>query len=153
MHSQESLMLVGKQLRSDYILYIAGVILLAVAGYALFDIATLESVLGGRLIYSAIVFVLTLFSATSFVFGYSVRPRKQKIPSLLPPSPAVESLMEITRVRGIGEKRAKQLKALGIATLADLSAASAEELAEKLQASSKITNQWIKDARNLLLEK
>jgi len=140
-------------LRSDYILYIAGVMLFAVASYALFDVATLESVMGGRLIYSAIIFVLTLFGATSFVFGYSLRPRKQKIPSILPPSPTVESLMEITRVKGIGEKRAKQLKALGIATVADLSAASAEELAEKLQVSSKLSNQWIKDARNLLLEK
>jgi hypothetical protein len=145
-------MLLGKPLRSDYILYLVGIVLLAVTGYALFDRASWERVMGGMLIYSAIVFVLALFGITSFIFGYNMRPRKQKIPSITP-SHTVESLMELTRVKGIGEKRAEQLKALGISTVPDLSAASAEELAEKLQISSKITNRWIKEARNLLLEK
>lgn len=136
----------------DCTLYIAGVILLVVAGYALFNNASLEEPMGGMLIYSAIVFVLALFGITSFIFGYSLRPKKQKL-LLIAPSPTVESLMQLTQVKGIGGKRAEQLKALGIATVADLSAVSAEELAEKLQVSSKITRQWIRNARNLLLEK
>lgn len=139
-------------MRSDCILYIIGVILFVAAGYALFDRTAIEPVLGGMLIYSAVVLVLALFGTTSFIFGYSMRPRKQKL-HFITPSPTVESITKLTRVKGIGEKRAEQLKALGISTVADLSAASAEELAEQLQISSKITNRWVKSARNLLLEK
>jgi len=139
-------------LRSDCILYIIGVILFVVASYALFDKVVIESVLGGMLIYSAVVFVLALFGATSFIFGYSMRPRKQKL-HVITPSPAIESITKLTRVKGIGKKRAEQLKALGISTVADLSTASAEELAEQLQISPKITNRWVKSARNILLEK
>ena len=138
-------------MRSDYLLYIIGVILLVVACYALFNSASLEEPMGRMLIYSAIVFVLALFGITAFIFGYSLRPKKQKLLSVTS-SPVVESLMELTRVKGIGERRAEQLKALGIATVTDLSAAAAEELAEKLQISSKITNRWIAEARRQLLE-
>lgn len=141
-------------MRSDCILYIIGIVLLAVAGYALFDQASLQPLMGGMLIYSAVVFVLALFGVTAFIFGYSLRPKKQKMLSFTPSSTSiVESLMELTRVKGIGEKRADQLKTLGITTVADLSAASAEELAEKLEVSAKITDRWIKNARKLLLEK
>jgi len=139
-------------LRSDCILYIIGVILFVAAGYALFDRAAIEPVLGGMLIYSAVVFVLALFGTKSFIFGYSIRPRKQKL-HVITPSPAIESITKLTRVKGIGKKRAEQLKALGISTVADLSTASAEELAEQLQISPKITNRWVKSARNILLEK
>ena len=139
-------------MRSDYPLYIIGVILLVVVCYALFSSASLKEPMGGMLIYSAIVFVFALFGITAFIFGYGLRPKKQKLVSIVS-SPVVESLIELTHVKGIGEKRAEQLKVLGIATVADLSAASGEELAEKLQISSKITDRWIKDARNLLLEK
>lgn len=139
-------------MRSDCILYIIGVILFVAASYALFDKVVIESVLGGMLIYSAVVFVLALFGTTSFIFGYSMRPRKQKL-HVITPSPAIESITKLTRVKGIGKKRAEQLKALGISTVADLSTASAEELAEQLQISPKITNRWVKSARNILLEK
>jgi len=138
-------------LRSDYILYVVGVTLFVVAGYALSN-RSLEAFMGGMLIYSAVVFVLALFGITALIFGYSQRPKKQKSP-LISSSLIVKSLMKLTRVKGIGEKRAEQLKALGIATVAELSVASAAELAEKLQVSTKITNRWIKNARNLLLEK
>lgn len=139
-------------MRSDYILYIVGVAFLVVAAYALLEKTSFEPFMGGMLIYSAVVFVLALFGITAFIFGYSLRPKKQKLPSITYPS-VVKSFTELTQVKGIGKKRAEQLKALGIATVADLSAASAEELAEKLQTSSKVTNQWIRNARNLLLEK
>ncbi|MFQ6067966.1 MAG: DUF4332 domain-containing protein [Candidatus Bathyarchaeia archaeon] len=139
-------------MRPDYILYVIGIALFGTAGYVLFDKTYFEDFMGGVLIYSAVVFVLFLFGITSFIFGYSNRPKKQKVSSIKL-SPTAKSLMELTRVKGIGERRAEQLKALGIATVADLSVASAEELAEKLQVSLKITNLWITEARNLLLEK
>ena len=145
-------MLTGENLRSDYVLYIIGAIFFAATGYALFDRVSLEDAIGGMLIYSAIVFVMALFGLTAFIFGYNLRPRERNFLSIAL-SPTVEVLMELTHVKGIGEKRAEQLKSLGIVTLADLSMASAEELARKLQISSKITNRWIMDARNMLLEK
>lgn len=115
--------------RSDYILYVVGVAFFIVVGYALL---TAESLEAPMLIYSAIVFVLALFGITAFIFGYGLRPKKQKTPPVTPPLaapplPAVESPKDLTQVKGIGEKRAEQLKALGINTVADLSAASAEE--------------------------
>jgi hypothetical protein len=118
-------MLLGKKLRSDYLLYIIGVMLLVITCYALFNSASLTDPMGGMLIYSAIVFVLALFGITAFIFGYSLRPKKQKLVSPTS-SPTVESLIELTRLKGIADRRAEQLKELGIITVADLSAASAE---------------------------
>ncbi len=138
--------------RSDYILYIVGVAFFIVACYALLYRTSIEESMGGMLIYSAVVFVLFLFGVTALIFGYNLRPKKQTIPSITPPA-KVDTLMELTQVKGIGEKRAEQLKALGILSVADLAAASAETLAEKLQVSQKITSQWVMNARNLLLEK
>ncbi|MDH5449002.1 MAG: hypothetical protein OEY24_05230 [Candidatus Bathyarchaeota archaeon] len=85
-------------MRSDYLLYIFGVILLVVVCYTIFNSASLEEPMGGMLIYNAIVFVLALFGITAFIFGYSLRPKKQKLLSIIP-SPAVESLMELTRIK------------------------------------------------------
>jgi predicted flap endonuclease-1-like 5' DNA nuclease len=58
--------------------------------------------------------------------------------------------MELTKVKGIGEKRAEQLKALGISSVEDLAKASVEDLAEKLKISPKITGRWIENAKKLL---
>jgi DNA uptake protein ComE-like DNA-binding protein len=138
--------------RSDYLLYVVGIVLIAVGGYALLNGSSLGAPMGGMLIFSAVIFVLFLFGVTSLIFGYSQRPKKRQVLSI-PTAPVVESLMELTSVKGIGEKRVKQLRALGINTVVDLSTASAEELAEKLQVSSRITNRWIQNARDLLLEK
>jgi predicted flap endonuclease-1-like 5' DNA nuclease len=56
---------------------------------------------------------------------------------------------ELIRVKGIKEKRAAQLKTLGINSLEDLIKASAEDLAAKLQISPKITEKWIANAREI----
>lgn len=139
-------------MRTDYVLYAIGGIFLVVACYTLIDKASLEKLMGGMLIYSSIVFVLVLFGITAIIFGLSSRPRKQMMPSIDSPL-VVEPLMDLTRVKGIGQKRVEELKSLGIVSVVDLSTASAEQLAKKLQISSKITQQWIKEARDLLLEK
>ena len=55
-------------LRSDYILYLIGIALLIVAGFVLVSVESLQAPLGGRLIYSALVFVMALFGATSLIF-------------------------------------------------------------------------------------
>ncbi len=149
---RQTITLSGKKLRSDQALYIVGILLLVIAGYAVFNRAVLTNSFGGILIFSAVIFVLILFGITAFTFGYSMRPKRELRSSIEVPS-TVESLMELTQVKGIGAKRAEQLKAVGVITVADLSTASAEELAKKLQVSSKITSRWIKDARDLLLGK
>jgi predicted flap endonuclease-1-like 5' DNA nuclease len=55
----------------------------------------------------------------------------------------------LTKVRGIGEKRAAQLKALGINSIEDLATASAKDLATKLDISPKITTKWIENAKEI----
>jgi predicted flap endonuclease-1-like 5' DNA nuclease len=57
--------------------------------------------------------------------------------------------MELTQVKGIGEKRATQLKALGINSVDELANASAETIAEKLEVSQKIVDKWIVAAKGL----
>jgi len=64
----------------------------------------------------------------------------------LQPEPAGGGL---TEVKGIGEKRAAQLKALGINSIEDLAEASAKDLAAKLNISPKITNKWIENAKEI----
>ncbi|MFP3985567.1 MAG: helix-hairpin-helix domain-containing protein [Candidatus Bathyarchaeia archaeon] len=134
--------------RSQYILYAAGVMLFLLVAYFLFNQADTEKAIGGMWIFSAAVFVLALFGFTFLVFGYSFRSRKQGVPLILPPQ-TIESSFDLTQVKGIGEKRAKQLETIGITIVADLAAVSGEELAEKLGVSHKITSRWIKSAKNL----
>jgi len=63
---------------------------------------------------------------------------------------AVEpSPIGLTHVKGIKEKRAEQLKAIGINSVYDLANASADDIAKKLQISSKFTGKWIESAKEL----
>ncbi|HVP16843.1 MAG TPA: helix-hairpin-helix domain-containing protein [candidate division Zixibacteria bacterium] len=55
----------------------------------------------------------------------------------------------LTDVKGIGEKRAAQLRALGITSVEDLAKASAKDLAARLNISPKITDKWIQNAREI----
>jgi predicted flap endonuclease-1-like 5' DNA nuclease len=69
-----------------------------------------------------------------------------------PPVPTVEvppPTPETMKVKGIGEKRAAQLKAVGINSIEDLAKASAKDLATKLQISPKITGKWIENAKGI----
>ena len=58
-------------------------------------------------------------------------------------------LMELTQVKGIGEKRAMQLKALGIDSVEALAKSSAKRLARKLKVSPKIVEKWVAGAKEL----
>lgn len=57
--------------------------------------------------------------------------------------------IDLTQVKGIGEKRATQLKALGITSVDELAKASAKSIAKKLKISMKIVNKWIDSAKEL----
>jgi predicted flap endonuclease-1-like 5' DNA nuclease len=54
-----------------------------------------------------------------------------------------------SQIRGISEKRAEQLKSVGINNLQDLANASAIELAAKLDVSPKIVKMWVGSAKKL----
>jgi predicted flap endonuclease-1-like 5' DNA nuclease len=81
------------------------------------------------------------------------------VPALIPEQPATLVLIKqstlppketaLTDVKGIGQKRANQLRTLNIKTVEDLANASVEDLAKKLKISSKITNRWIGSAKEL----
>lgn len=60
------------------------------------------------------------------------------------------STMALTQVKGIGEKRAVQLKTLGINSVEDLSNASAATVAKQLKVSPKIVDSWIANAKELV---
>lgn len=69
------------------------------------------------------------------------------------PIPVVETKLPsaaLLGVKGIKEKRAKQLKTLGINTVEDLAKASPEDLAAKLKIAPYFTSQWIENAKKII---
>jgi predicted flap endonuclease-1-like 5' DNA nuclease len=57
---------------------------------------------------------------------------------------------ELTKVKGIGDKRAAQLKAIGINSLEDLAGASSVDVAWMLKISPKIVDKWVTGAQELV---
>jgi predicted flap endonuclease-1-like 5' DNA nuclease len=60
------------------------------------------------------------------------------------------SLSTLLNVKGIKEKRAQQLRAVGINTIEDLAKASPEDLASKLKIAPYFTGQWIENAKKIV---
>lgn len=58
--------------------------------------------------------------------------------------------IELIQIKGIGEKRVDQLKAVGIQTVNDLLNESAVDIAKKLKISPKITQKWKSTAKKML---
>ncbi|MEM1566424.1 MAG: helix-hairpin-helix domain-containing protein [Candidatus Bathyarchaeia archaeon] len=149
-------------MRSDYALYTVAIIFFILTGMIYFY----------QVEYRELCMVATSVLGLFFIgLGYIQRPKTtaktvetpaatetavaamqaapeegEKLP-LETPSAAVRGLTEI---KGIGAKRAEQLKALGIASIEDLAKASAKDLASKLKVSPKITRKWIEEAKKLL---
>ncbi len=65
-------------------------------------------------------------------------------------SSPVTLMIELTKVKGIGVKRATQLTALGISSANDLSRASAATIAKKLKVTRKMVERWIDNAKELV---
>jgi predicted flap endonuclease-1-like 5' DNA nuclease len=153
-------------MRSDYVLYVVAIIFFAITGIGALILADPERL---WIVSTAVL---------GFLFiglGYSQRPRPRAIkveappqmpaPAIPPPPPTVTEVakeekaetvievappkMELTEVKGIGEKRAQQLKALGISSVEELANASGKDLAAKLKISPKITEKWIENAKRL----
>lgn len=64
----------------------------------------------------------------------------------------VETVVEspLIKIKGIGEKRANQLNALGINTIDELAKASAQDIAKSLKTSPKIVDKWVAGAKDLI---
>jgi len=148
-------------MRSDYALYAVAIIFFILTGI------TLAYQVEAQELWIISTFVLGLF----FIgLGYSQRPKAQAktvtVEAPPPPTPAVQepvaqdiqeivekpapTVKELTEVKGIGEKRADQLKNIGISNVEDLAKASADDLAAKLKVSPKITKVWIENAKKLV---
>ncbi|UCF45447.1 MAG: hypothetical protein JSW44_02095 [Candidatus Bathyarchaeota archaeon] len=148
-------------MRLDYMLYISAALLFLITIVSLITPLIAET---ERNLWVVTTFVLGLLS---FGLGYSQRPKTEaqacqtapQIPQAKVPQTQQATTMEIraktealklTQVKGIGEKRATQLKALGINSVEDLAKASAKTIAKKLQISLKITKKWIASAKKLV---
>jgi predicted flap endonuclease-1-like 5' DNA nuclease len=152
-------------MRSDYALYVVAIIF--------FILTTI--VLAYQVEFKELWTITTAVLGLLFIgLGYSQRPKAQataiEAPPLAPtlPTPplttttevvteetketvitAAPTIVNLTEVKGIGEKRAEQLKALGISSVEELARASAKDLATKLKISAKITEKWIENAKKL----
>jgi len=148
-------------MRLDYTLYVLAALLFLITVVSLVTPLIAET---ERNLWVVTTVVLGILSVG---LGYSQRPKTKaqacrpvvQIPQTTVPqtqpattmeTPAMTETLELTRVKGIGEKRATQLKALGINSANDLGKASAEDIAKKLQISSKITKKWIDSAKALV---
>ncbi len=148
-------------MRLDYTLYVLAALLFLITILSLVTPLIAEA---ERNLWVVTTVVLGLLSVG---LGYSQRPKTEvqacqpavqipqaTVPETQPSTTIEQSAMtealELTQVKGIGEKRATQLKALEINSVEDLAKASAEEIARKLQISSKITEKWIASAKALV---
>jgi predicted flap endonuclease-1-like 5' DNA nuclease len=81
------------------------------------------------------------------------QPIVTKVVKLEEAKPVVQPVQSpvggLTDVKGIGEKRAAQIRALGITSVEDLAKASAKDLSARLNISPKITNKWIESAKEI----
>jgi|Deesub1362B_J571_1020462.scaffolds.fasta_scaffold22131_2 predicted flap endonuclease-1-like 5' DNA nuclease len=145
-------------MRIDYILYVIAIVcFIAAASITMFQAAETQ------------LWIVTL-AILGFIFlgiGYLQKPAETAIiestPEIAQAAATVEKptivekttvtvetpMSQLTQVKGIGAKRAEQLKDLGINSVEDLANASAKELAAKLKISPKITKRWITNAKEL----
>ncbi len=152
-------------MRSDYALYVIAIVFFI-----------LTSVVVAYSDEQQLWIVTTAVLGLVFIgLGYTQRPKQiistEAAPTLTPPPPPppvqitvkeepkkehLEKITEpqtlpsgLTQVKGIKEKRAQQLKAIGINSIEDLANASTNDIAAKLQISPKITGRWIENAKEL----
>jgi predicted flap endonuclease-1-like 5' DNA nuclease len=155
-------------MRSDYALYLVAIIFFIITAMSF-------ALMAGEFERNLSVVTTAILGLLFIGLGYTQRPKPrpmatQALPATLPtpaPPQAVEvvkeekpeiiveatpahPMLELTEVKGIGEKRREQLKALNINGVEDLAKASAEDLASKLKISPKITGKWIENAKQLL---
>jgi predicted flap endonuclease-1-like 5' DNA nuclease len=161
-------------MRLDYTLYVLAAIILIITVVPF--VVTIEGV-ESETPRSLWVVTTVVLGLLSIGLGYSQRPKTEAqacqpavaIPQATMEAPeektevAIEkpsvketpvmttsATVDLTQVKGIGEKRAMQLKALGINSADELATASAKTIAQKLKVSPKIVDKWIDSAKGLV---
>jgi predicted flap endonuclease-1-like 5' DNA nuclease len=145
------------KMRSDYALYTVAIIFFILTGIILAYQTELKELWTVTTVVLALLFI---------GLGYSQRPKTRAMAIEAPPVPtaptavteektetimkAAPSVTALTEVKGIGERRAEQLKAIKITSMEDLAKASAKDLATRLKISPKITRKWIRNAKKLV---
>lgn len=146
-------------MRSDYALYTVAIIFFILTGLVLIyqiefkELWVVTTVVLG-LLFIGLGYLQRLKPPVKTVEAPPPAPPPTPPEVRLEEKPATEKVaptrVELTQVKGIKEKRAEQLRALGITNVEDLANASAEDLAAKLKISPKIVKRWIEDAKELL---
>ncbi|MEA2089531.1 MAG: helix-hairpin-helix domain-containing protein [Thermoproteota archaeon] len=155
-------------MRVEYILYVVAIICFILTVFAYGYPEPLGITDATKNVAMTVLFILGL---AFIVAGYSQKPKPSPTPrpleypptttELAPPEkttvsipshvvPSFKPSIDLTKVRGIGSKRAEKLTSAGILTVNDLVKATPRELAEKANTSTKVTRKWIKRARKLL---
>jgi len=144
-------------MRSDYALYTVAIIFFILTAISAYAVQV-------QLERNLWVITTTVLGLLFIGLGFSQRPKiagSERQPTLALTTPvtiteevetdmqAAPMVLPLTEVKGVGEKRAKQLKGLGINGVEDLAKASAEDLAGKLKISPKITARWIGNAKKI----
>lgn len=166
-------------MRSDYMLYAVAIIFFVITGIALAagladferNLSVVSTTMLG-ILFAGLGYILrpkptTTITPTTTAMAVAPpppppAPEPQPLQTAVPEIPSVveqkaeivaESVTppvsELTKVKGIGEKRAKQLSDLGISSVEGLSNASANEIAAQLKISPKITEKWVTNAKEL----
>ena len=68
-------------------------------------------------------------------------------------TPTTEVNLDLTAVKGIGQKRSEQLKAAGFDSVKRLVESEPEHIAKKVGVSEKRATRWIENAKKILSEK
>lgn len=156
-------------MRSDYALYGVAIIFFILTG-----------VVAAAQVHSLWIVTTVVLGLAFIGVGYTQRPRDTittHMPVAPPPPPVAPKATEIVAgkkpepivqvepqpivevkhlqkglsdVKGIKEKRAQQLKTIGINTVEDLARASPEDLAAKLKIAPYFTGKWIENAKEIL---
>jgi hypothetical protein len=156
-------------MRSDYALYVVAIICLALAT-VVFATNQAGIPLMAPPIDVVTMGVLVVLGVISTGAGYLIRPGEMilgrpseplqpelRSESSTQPTPSQSKStrappINITEIRGIGQKRAEQLRALGINTAQDLVETTASTLADKIELSPKVTRKWVSEAKRLIKE-
>jgi len=145
-------------MRTDYPLYILAVIciLFSVVLWSLYQEQYLYAI---TLLIIGIIFAIT---------GYALRPKvtirtrieekrvetaereEVSTPPAPPTIPKETKEVNLTEIKGIGPKRANQLKKLGISTAEDLAKMDPQELSSKVGISQTAAQRWIERAKKTL---
>jgi predicted flap endonuclease-1-like 5' DNA nuclease len=144
-------------------LYVVAIICFILTAFAYADIEPLAVTdITMKNITMTVLFILGL---TFVVAGYSQKPKPTEYPlptvtsaptkktAMSLSSPATSSFkpsIDLLKIRGIGPKRAEELKNAGILTANDLAKAKPTEIAKKTNVSTKITRKWVTRAKKLL---